>query len=260
VGSSEGIRDQGIGTRGQYFPQPRYMTTAIEETIDELKNYNLRVIQQRHGYRFSLDPLLLAEFAEIREGEQVIDLGTGCGVIPLVLARRAGTARIVGVELQSEMAGLAQRNVELNGLADRIEIMDADIIALKRSFPVSSFDLVVANPPYRRRGTGRISPKAGRDQARHESTAGLADFLTMAKYLVRPSGRICFIYLAARLAELLAIATELKISPLRLRMVHGSLAAEAKIFLVELVKGRPGELKILPPLLVTAENNGSGGE
>ncbi len=236
------------------------MTTAIEETIDELKNYNLRVIQHRDGYRFSLDPLLLAEFAEIREGEQVIDLGTGSGVIPLVLARKAGTASIVGVELQPEIAGLALRNVELNGLADRIEIMDADIIALKRSFPVSSFDLVVANPPYRRHGTGKISPKTGRDQARHESTAGLADFLAVAKYLVKPSGRICFIYLAARLAEFLTAAAEMKLSPQRLRMVHGSLVAEAKMFLVELVKGRPGELKILPPLLVAAENNRTGGE
>lgn len=216
--------------------------------------YDLKIVQQRGGYRFSLDPLLLADFADVREGAQVIDLGTGCGIIPLVLARKAETARIVGVELQPEMAELAQRNAELNALADRIEIMDADIIDLKRSYPVSSFDLVVANPPYRKRGTGKISPRAGRDQARHESTAGLADFLEVAKYLVRPTGRICLIYLAARLTEFLSCASELKLSPLRLRMVHGNPAAAAKMFLVELVKGRQGELAVLPPLVVHGEN------
>jgi tRNA1Val (adenine37-N6)-methyltransferase len=225
-----------------------------DETIDELRGHDLRIVQHRHGYRFSIDPLLLAEFAAIGEGESVIDLGTGCGIIPLLLARKAAGARIVGVEQQQGMAALAQRNVGQNGLADRIAIIEADVLELRERFPVASFDLVTANPPYRKRGTGIISPKAGRDQARHESTAGLADFLTMAKYLVRPSGRICFIYLAARLAELLAIATELKLSPLRLRMVHGNPAAEAKMFVVELVKGRPGELKILPPLVVYGDN------
>ncbi len=225
-----------------------------DETIDELRGYDLRIVQPRHGYRFSLDPLLLADFVGVREGERVIDLGTGCGVIPLLLARKDETAQIVGVEQQPGMAALAQRNVVQNSLADRIAIIQADVLDLKQRFPVSSFDLVAANPPYRKRGTGKISPRAGRDQARHESTAGLADFLEMAKYLVRPSGRICFIYLAARLAEFLTGAVQLKLAPLRLRMVHGNPAAEAKMFLVELTKGRQGELAILPPLIVFGEN------
>ncbi|MCM2358643.1 MAG: SAM-dependent methyltransferase, partial [Geobacteraceae bacterium] len=131
-----------------------------------------------------------------------------------------------------------------------------DVTALKSRFPVSSFDLVLANPPYRRRGTGKVSPKAGRDDARHESTAGLADFLGMAKYLVRPAGRISFIYHPSRLAELLAEAALLKLAPLRLRMVHGNPGAEARMFLVELAKGRTGELRVLPPLLVYDDGGG----
>jgi tRNA1Val (adenine37-N6)-methyltransferase len=221
-----------------------------EESFDELKEYGLRVVQPRHGYRFSLDPLLLCTFAAAGEGDRIIDLGTGCGVMPLVLARTAAQTQIVGVEQQEGLATLAARNVELNGLADRITIVAGDIRELRRRFPVSSFDLVVANPPYRRRGTGRVSPKAGRDDARHESTAGLADFLAAAKYLVHPGGRICFVYHPLRLPELFAEAARLKLAPLRLRMVHGSAAAEARIFLVEMAKGRRGELRVLPPLFV----------
>jgi tRNA1Val (adenine37-N6)-methyltransferase len=225
-----------------------------DETVDELRDFDLRVIQERHGYRFSLDPLLLCAFADARPGDEIVDLGTGSGVIPLVLARTAPEARIVGVEQQEALATLAQRNVALNGLSERISIIAGDVRELRRRFAVSSFDLVVANPPYRRLGTGRVSPKPGRDDARHESTATLADFLEAAKYLVRPSGRVCFIYHPLRLPELFAEAARLKLAALRLRMVHGSETAEARMFLVELAKGRRGELKVLPPLFVHGDN------
>ncbi len=224
------------------------------ETIDELQAYGLKIIQPRHGYRFSLDPLLLCDFAGIREGETAIDLGAGCGVIPLILARKTEGSRISGIEAQPEMADLARRNVSLNGLSDRITIVHGDVAAIREHFPASSFDLVISNPPYRKRGTGRISPKPGRDDARHESTASLGDFLAAAKNLVRLTGRICFIYHPSRIVEFLTEAAALKLSPLRLRMVHGNSAAEARMFLVEMVKGRKGELKILPPLFVYGDD------
>ncbi len=210
------------------------MKDSCFETIDELRGYNLRIVQPRDGYRFSLDPLLLCNFAGIRDGERVIDLGTGSGIIPMVLARQCPDATIVGVELLEHMAELAQRNVRLNGLTDRVEIIGTDILSLRERFPVSSFELVVANPPYRRSGSGRISPKAGRDVARHETTATLADFLYAAKYLVGSAGRICFIYHVSRLPELFAEALFLKLAPTRLRMVHGSAPAAARMVLVAL--------------------------
>jgi tRNA1Val (adenine37-N6)-methyltransferase len=224
-----------------------------EETTDELQAYGLKIIQPRHGYRFSLDPLLLCDFAGIREAEEAADLGTGCGVMPLIFARKATETRITGIEMQEEMAVLAERNVQLNCLSDRISIVRVDVVDIKKHFPASSFDLVVSNPPYRKRCTGRISPKPGRDDARHESTASLADFLAAAKYLVRLSGRICFIYHPSRIAEFLAGAAALKLAPLRLRMVHGNRDAEARMFLIEMVKGRRGDLKVLPPLFVYDE-------
>lgn len=224
-----------------------------EETLDELRKYDLKIIQPRHGYRYSLDPLLLCDFAAIRDDEEAVDLGAGCGIIPLILARTAPDSRLVGVESQSEMAELAVKNVLLNGLAGKIDIRHADILDVKKLFPASSFDLVVANPPYRKRGTGRISPKPGRDLARHESTASLADFLAAAKNLARLTGRICFIYHPSRLAEFLIEADAMKLAPVRLRMVHGTPAAEARMFLIEMAKGRKCDLTVLPPLFVHDE-------
>ena len=228
-------------------PSPLIM---INETIDELRGFDLRVIQPREGYRFSLDPLLLAAFAVVGEGGRVIDLGAGTGIIPLLMARRCDSAQIVGVEMQEEMATLAGRNVVLNGLSDRVEIICCDILSLRKRFPASSFDLVVANPPYRKHGTGRISPKAGRDRARHETTATLADFLETAKYLVSPTGTIAFIYHPIRLVEFCTAAAGMKLALLRLRMVHGNSGAAARMVLLELVKGRRGDLEVLPPLFV----------
>jgi tRNA1Val (adenine37-N6)-methyltransferase len=226
----------------------------INETIDELRGYDLRIIQPSDGYRFSLDPLLLADSTGAGEGGRMIDLGAGSGIIPLLMARKCPSAQIVGVEVQQEMAALAGRNVVLNGLADRIEIICADILSLRKRFSASSFDLVIANPPYRRQGTGRISPKAGRDRARHETTATLTDFLETSKYLVSPTGTISFIYHPVRLAEFCSTASALKLALLRLRMVHGNAGASARMVILELVKGRRGDLEVLPPLFVYGDD------
>jgi len=226
------------------------------ETLDELTGYDLRIVQPRHGYRFSVDPLLLADFAGVGPDQRVADLGTGCGIIPLLLARRETSAAITGVEFQPVMAGIAERNVAANGLAGAIEIVGEDVLSLKKRFPVSTFDLVLSNPPYRRVGTGKVSPRAGRDGARHETTATLADFLSAAKYLVKESGRICFIYHTCRLSELLVEAAAQKLAPLRLRMVHGNASMPARMFMVELMKGRVGELQVEPPLMVRDERGG----
>jgi tRNA1Val (adenine37-N6)-methyltransferase len=152
------------------------------------------------------------------------------------------------------MSGLARKNVLCNGLADRVEIVSHDILDAKKLFPVSSFDVVTANPPFRTPESGRISPKAGRDTARHESTAGIAGFLSTAKYLVKPAGRIWFIYHPDRLAEFIHQAATLNLSLLRLRMVHGAITSPARIFLAELAKSRKGATAVLPPLVIHDED------
>lgn len=226
-----------------------------DETIDLLRSHDLKVIQPKRGYRFSLDPLILCDFAR-PAGGRIADLGCGCGIIPLLLARIAPESRIVGVELQASMAALARRNVELNGLSGRIEILESDILQLGDILPANGFELVLANPPYRRQGTGRISPHAGRDLARHESSATLEDFLLTSRRLVRSGGRICFIYHPERLVELLGLARVAKLAVRRLRMVHGDAGSPARMFMVELMKGSRGGLEVLAPLLVY---NAAGG-
>lgn len=221
-----------------------------ELTTDCLRDYSLQLMQPRRGYRFSLDPLLLCDFAPKAAGS-LLDLGTGCGVIPLVMARRSAYAQLVGVEVQARMAAIAARNVVANQLEGRVAVIHGDILDLAAHYKGNSFDLVMGNPPYRPSGSGRISPAAGRDIARHESSATLADFLAMAKKMVKPGGSICLIYHPERLAELLRLALELKLAPSRLQLVHGAAALPARMFMVELTKGRKHLLEVLPPLLVS---------
>jgi tRNA1Val (adenine37-N6)-methyltransferase len=226
------------------------MGVVRQTSLDSLRKHGINIRQPAQGYRFSLDALLLAEFTRLPDRAVVADLGTGCGVIPLVLARRNPAARFVACEKNPVMAAMADENAQANGLGGRIEIVADDILNIRTRFPVSSFDVVVSNPPFRSPGSGKTSPHAGRDAARHETTAGLADFLAAAKYLVKSSGRIFFIYPPSRLAEFIRCAGELKLALLRLRMVHGSGQAIAKMFLVELAKGRRGDVTVEPPLIV----------
>ncbi|MDU0457996.1 MAG: methyltransferase [Geobacteraceae bacterium] len=220
-------------------------------TQDDLKLFDLQLYQPRHGYRYSLDALLLARFcALVKPGGRIADLGAGCGIISLVLSRLNPEASVVAVEKNHDMAELIERNINHNDLADRVSVQAGDVISLRGSHSDSTFDLVVSNPPYRKPQSGRISPRAGRDAARHETTAGLADFLAAAKYLVKPSGRICFIQLPSRLVEFMSLAVQMKLSVLRLRMIHNNAGSPASMFMAELAKGRRSEPLVESPLFV----------
>jgi len=228
---------------------------GADETLDQLGDFDLRIVQPKAGYRFSLDPLLLCDFAPSGQGE-IVDLGTGCGVIALVMARKNPQSSITAVEVSPVMAEIARRNVTSNNLSDRISVTEADILQITRQYSANSFDLVMGNPPYRRLGEGRISPKAGRDIARHESSAKLADFLAIARKIVKQGGSICFIYHPERLAELIATALQLKLSPSRLQMVHGDFSLPARMFMIELLKGKKSSLEVLPPISVKGSPHG----
>lgn len=220
-------------------------------TRDDLKLFDLQLFQPRYGYRYSLDPLLLARFCGcVKGGGSIADLGAGCGIISLVLARINPAASVLAVENNPEMAALTEKNIQHNALGDRVSLLEKDIAALRKLRPDSMYDLVVSNPPFRTIGSGRVSPRAGRDVARHETTATLADFLAAAKYLVKPSGRICFIQLPARLPEFMRLAGEMKLSLLRLRMIHNNAVSPATMFMVELAKGRRSPPVVEPPLFV----------
>lgn len=222
-----------------------------ELTEDAIKPFDLQLFQPRHGYRYSLDAFLLARFCSVlKGGGSIIDLGAGCGIISLVLARVNADSAVVAVENNHEMVQIIEQNIQHNNLAERVSVHAEDVKNLSRIYPVSAFDLVVSNPPFRVAGTGKISPKTGRDSARHETAASLSDFIAAAKYLVKPSGRICFIQLPSRLPEFIALATQFKLSLLRLRMVHSNAESAATMFMAELAKGRRTNPVVEPPLFV----------
>ena len=220
-------------------------------TLEDLKLFDLQIFQPCHGYRYSLDPLLLARFcAQPPSGGNIVDLGAGCGIISLVLARINPAVSVVAVENNPEMAVLIEKNIQHNVLADRVSVLSEDVVTLRKIFPDSKFDLVVSNPPFRTPASGKISPRAGRDAARHETTATLKDFLAAAKYLIKPSGRICFIQLPSRLPEFMQLAGQMKLSVLRLRMIHNNAVSPATMFMADLAKGRRTAPVVEPPLFV----------
>lgn len=224
--------------------------TSPEETVDTLFQGKLRIIQSKKGYRFSLDAVLLAHFVTLRAGDRVIDLGTGNGVIPLILARLHPSVEIVGVELQEEMVQRALRSLNLNRLGERVKILRGDVCSLEAILSPESFAAVVCNPPYRGPATGRMNPDAEKRIARHEIKARLADFVRAGSFLLRRGGQMAMVYPATRLLDLLQTMRQEAIEPKRLRLVHSYQGSAATLVLAEGVKGAGTELKILPPLVV----------
>ena len=229
---------------------PQSQTQKSGESLDALFDGHLKLFQSRGGYRFSLDALLLAYFATPKRKDRVIDLGTGNGVIPLILAKLHPEVTIAAVEYQSAMVERAARNIKLNQLAARISLCRGDVRAAGSIGSAGSFDVVACNPPYRPRASGRMSPNDEKQIARHEIHGDLGDFLTAGAFLLRAKGRMSLVYLAGRAVDLLSSMRRARLEPKRLRMVHSFSDSEASLILVEGVKhGRSG-LEILPPLIV----------
>jgi len=224
-------------------------------TTDTFFNGKVQVKQSRAGYRFSIDAVLLAFHAAPRPGDKVLDLGTGCGIIPLIMAVRAPDVRIFAVELQPELADLAESNVHQNRLQDRIHVMSADMRMLKPQMTDGPADLIVCNPPYRRPGSGRINPAAQRAVARHEIKVTLNDILETTRRMLRTAGRFVTIYTVERTTDILFWMRSEHIEPKFMRMIHSTQNSDAKLAVIEGIKdGRPG-LKVAPSLILF-DNNG----
>jgi len=222
------------------------------ETLDSIKirDIEVQVYQSKDGYRFSLDALLLADFPAIRSCRTILELGAGSGVVSLLLAKRYLKAKILGVEIQEGLYRRALRNAAINDLTDRVEFIFMDLNCLPKTQAPGCFDMVVMNPPFRKPGTGRISPGDERANARHEITADIGDVACVASAMLRNKGRLSIVYHPERLPELFARMHERALEPKRLRLVHSHKADFARIALVEAVKhGSPG-LKVLPPLFI----------
>jgi tRNA1Val (adenine37-N6)-methyltransferase len=217
-----------------------------DESIDEFMDGRLKVIQSKKGYRFSIDAILLSRFVSIRDGDRVVDLGTGCGIIPLLLLLTRPIRRVLGVEIQPDLACQAFRNALLNGFASRMDVIIGDI----RTIPIAplSGDVVICNPPYRQKMSGRINPDPQRAIARHEIMMSLEDILRASKGILKVGGRLAVIYPSVRLVDMMARMESHGLEPKRMRLVYPDGGSEAKLVLLEATSGGRRGLKVLPPL------------
>ena len=223
------------------------------QTTDTFFGGKLRINQEAAGYRFSIDAVLLAHHVRPRAGEKLLDLGTGCGIIPLILAYRNPEITAIGIEIQHELADLAISNVNANHMRNRIAVLQLDMRNLKPVMIDGPADVVVCNPPYRSPNSGRLNPDTQRAIARHELKVSLIDVLETAHRVLRTSGRFLTIYPAQRIAELLFQMHLAGIEPKFMRTIHSRLEEKAKLILVGGTKGAQTGMTIGPPLIIYAE-------
>ena len=220
------------------------------ETVDRILEGKLKVIQKENGYRFSIDALLLSHFIRLKDGDHVLDLGTGGGIIPMILAKRWTCSRIAGLDIQDDLINMARRSAVMNQVADRVDFTQGDIRQIKTLFDARSFDAVTFNPPYRRIHSGRRNPNVEKAIARHEIEATLDDFLLAAAHVLKTKGRAFVIYPATRAVKLFNGMRTLRLEPKRMRMVYSNPSSEGQFVLVEGLKGGNEALTVLPPLFI----------
>lgn len=219
-----------------------------EETLDDLLKGKLKIIQNKKGYRFSIDAILLANFVKNLNGERIIDLGTGSAVIPLILAKRFPHIKVIGVEIQDSLVDIARRNVIMNNFSDQISINHTDLRDLATSYPAGHFGIVLSNPPYRPLHSGQINALTEKAIARHEIKSSIEEIATIARYLLKKGGRFFCVYPAARMPDLIFLLRKNKIEPKKLKFVYSHEHESAKLILLEGMRGSKTGIDIQPPL------------
>lgn len=217
------------------------MNLKENERIDDLEFKDLKIIQNKEGFCFGIDSILLSDFAKnIKNESKVIDLGTGTGIINILLSGKTLAKELVGVEIQKEVADMAKRSIELNGLENRIKIINENILNLKKYFEAKSFDVVVTNPPYKKINTGVVNDEDKKIISRHEITASLKDFIHGASYLLKDYGEFYMVHRPDRLVDIFVEMREEKIEPKLIRFVYPKLGKKANLVLIKGVKcGKP---------------------
>ena len=227
------------------------------ERIDELKYKGLKIIQNTKGFCFGIDSVILSDFAKnIKKGSKVVDLGTGTGIIGLLLCKKTELKEIVGVEIQKEVAEMANRSIKLNKLEDKFKILNTDInkIFEDKLLEKNKFDVVVMNPPYKEKGTGKINEVDSKIISRHEVKATLSDFIKVASNLLKDKGEIYIVHKPERMPDIIQKMRENKIEPKEIKTVYSNKKTEASLILIKGIKGANKFFKILEPLYIYEEN------
>lgn len=220
------------------------------ERVDELQRNGYHIIQDPGRFCLGMDAVLLSGFTRVKDGEKVLDLGTGTGIVPILLEAKTKASHLTGLEIQPDSADMAQRSVLLNGLSDKIDIVQGDIREAAGIFPAASFDVVTCNPPYITDGHGLPNPEAPMAIARHEVKCSFRDVAAAAAKLLVPGGGFYLVHRPFRLAEIIVTLTSFRLEPKRMRLVYPFADREPNMVLLEARRGGRSRLSVEKPLIV----------
>lgn len=220
------------------------------ERIDDLQRSHLRIIQDPERFQFGMDAVLLSGFARAGEGSRVMDLGTGTGIIPILMTAKTKASHYTALEIQHESADMARRSVLLNGLEDRIDIVEGDLREADVQFAPASYDVVTCNPPYMIRQHGLVNPGDARAIARHEILCSFGDVARVTEKLLRPGGHFYLVHRPFRLAEIMVTLCAHHLEPKRMRLVYPFADREPNMVLIECIRGARPRMSVEKPLVV----------
>ena len=223
------------------------------ERVDDLQRNGYGIIQDPGRFCFGMDAVLLSGFAKVKEGERVVDLGTGTGIIPILLEAKTAGAHFTWLEIQPESADMARRSVEYNGIGDRVSIVTGDIKEASRIFGAASVDVVTTNPPYMIGQHGMVNDADAKTIARHEVLCTLDDILRESARLLKPQGRFYMVHRPFRLAEIFCKMVEYHIEPKRMQLVYPYVDKEPNMVLIEGMRGGKSRITVEKPLIVYRE-------
>jgi len=233
------------------------METSLkpDERIDDLHRNNYHIIQNTKKFCFGMDAVLLSGFAKVLPKEKVLDLGTGTGIIPILLEAKTSGEHFTGLEIQVESADMARRSVALNQQENKIDIVAGDIKEASSLFGLASFDVVTSNPPYMNHSHGLVNPSEAKAIARHELLCSLDDVIREASKVLKSNGRFYLVHRPFRLVEIINTLTAYKLEPKRMKLVYPYVDKEPNMVLIECVKGAKPMIKVEAPLIVYKEPN-----
>ena len=260
------------------------MNLKENERIDDLEFNNLKIIQNKDGFCFGIDSVLISDYAkkDIKNNALGVDLGTGTGIISILLSAKTRLSKIIGIEVQKEVADMAQRSIELNGLQNKIEIKNVNIKNIiqnidnsklekrkkqvklgniqtethkeKDNIWLEKFDFVVTNPPYKKLETGKVNESEYKYISRHEATANLEDFIKVSKYLLKDKGSFFMVHRPDRLVDIIELMRKYKLEPKNIRFIYPSIDKSPNLVLIKGIKNAKPFLKIDKPLIVYNQN------
>ena len=220
------------------------------ERIDDLQRNGYQIIQNPEKFCFGMDAVLLSGFARVKEGAHVLDLGTGTGIIPILLEAKTDAKHFTALEIQEESADMARRSVQINGIEDKIDIVTGDIKEADKLFAAASFDVITCNPPYMIGKHGLTNPDAPKAIARHEILCTLEDVVRNAAKLLKPGGSFFMVHRPFRLAEIITVMTQYKLEPKRMQLVYPYVDKEPNMVLIEGCRGGKPRMTVEKPLII----------